>query len=401
MNQKICIPLLKDHHNHPSLYALFNDCINLQEITSKKVALEMVQSLNKEKVSVVLGWNTGLYSFSKDELNRFPPVIIVNLSLHSFVMNAAAETILKEKYPDVIENYTNASWYETHFARMMIFLANQVEPTTQKIKTFFDGLYKKGVYYVEDMLLTGETIYSIINSSPYHNRTAYWTDLSTFKSLSPEVKIAIKGIKFFTDGALGAGTAALKQPYKDGKKPSLLHTDEELSQQLQEVSLLNKAAAIHAIGEMGIAQVIHTVRKLNAKGFSFPQIRMEHCQFIDEPMAHDAKEIGIILSMQPNFSTDSIIYHDRLPSSYLERNNPFRMLIDKADFVPGKDLIFGSDGMPHGIMTALQTSLFPPFLQQRLTLDEFIAGYCMPDKTYGQVEIEINEKTQKILKFTS
>ena len=32
MIKKLSIPLLKDHHNHLSTYALFQDCINLQEI---------------------------------------------------------------------------------------------------------------------------------------------------------------------------------------------------------------------------------------------------------------------------------------------------------------------------------------------------------------------------------
>lgn len=391
MKQKINIPLLKDHHNHASLYALFNDCLNIQEINDKNAALEMVQSLDKEKVSVVLGWNTGFYTFTGEELNGFPPVIIVNLSLHAFIMNASAEAILENKYPDIVANYKNPSWYEAHFARMMIFLANRVEPTAQKVKTFFDELYKKGVYHVEDMLLTGEEIYYFIASSPYRDRTSYWTDPATFKTLSPTVKIAVKGIKLFTDGALGAGTAALGQPYLNGKHAGLLHKDEDLFRQMREVALLGKAVAVHAIGELGIAQVLRTIRLLKEKGFSFPEIRMEHCQFIDETMAHEAKELGIILSMQPNFSTDSTIYSDRLPAHYLEQNNPFRMLIDKAGFVPGKDLIFGSDGMPHGVETAIQTGLFPPFPGQRLTPNEFMAGYCMPDKSHGQIEVEIDE----------
>jgi len=391
MKQKITIPLLKDHHNHPSFYALFNDCLNLQEIKDKQTALQMVQSLDRDRVSVVLGWNTGFYSFTEEELNRFPPVIIVNISLHSFIMNAPAETALKVKYPDIAANYKNPSWYESHFARMMIFMADMVEPTEQKVKTLFDSLYEKGVYYAEDMLLTGEKVYSIINASPYRERTAFWTDPATFKNLSPAAQKGVKGIKLFTDGALGAGTAALALPYNDGKKAGLLHTDDELFRQMRETALLGKAVSVHAIGDLAIFQVVRTVRRLKDEGFSFPRVRMEHCQFIDEKTAHEAKELGIILSMQPNFSVDSTVYRDRLPVQYLEQNNPFRMLIDKAGFTPGKDLIFGSDGMPHGITTALQTSLFPPFPGQRLTLDEFIAGYCMPDKSYGQVEIEADE----------
>lgn len=167
--------------------------------------------------------------------------------------------------------------------------------------------------------------------------------------------------------------------------------DDELFQQMREASLWGKGVSVHAIGDLAIVQVVRTVRSLRDEGFSFSEVRMEHCQFIDEKTALEAKEMGIILSMQPNFSVDSTVYRDRLPRHYLERNNPFRMLIDKAGFIPGKDLLFGTDGMPHGMEAALQASLFPPFPQQRLTLDEFIAGHCMPDKSFGEIEIEIDE----------
>jgi len=72
------------------------------------------------------------------------------------------------------------------------------------------------------------------------------------------------------------------------------------------------------------------------------------------------------------------------------------MLIDEVGYVPGEDLIFGSDGMPHGVQSALEQSLFPPFADQALTLEEFIAGYCMPDQKNGYIKIEIDEAKKHI-----
>jgi len=100
--------------------------------------------------------------------------------------------------------------------------------------------------------------------------------------------------------------------------------------------------------------------------------------------------------MQPNFISDSVDYSDRLPQSFLAENNPFRMLIDELDFVPGKDLIFGSDGMPHGIAYPAQWSLFPPFSAQRLDLDELIAGYGPAQGTTGSVRLAVDEDTKKV-----
>ena len=82
-----------------------------------------------------------------------------------------------------------------------------------------------------------------------------------------------------------------------------------------------------------------------------------------------------MLSMQPNFNSDSVVYADRLSPSMLDANNPFRMLIDKVGFVPGVDLIFGSDGMPHGIEHGLKEATVPSRESQKLTEEEFRLGY--------------------------
>jgi len=42
------------------------------------------------------------------------------------------------------------------------------------------------------------------------------------------------------------------------------------------------------------------------------EIRIELAQLISFETARPAKEAGIILSMQPNFSIDSVVYADRL-----------------------------------------------------------------------------------------
>jgi len=112
--------------------------------------------------------------------------------------------------------------------------------------------------------------------------------------------------------------------------------------------------------------------------------------------ARRAKKLGLTLCMQPNFSTDSVDYADRLSARYLRANNPFRMLIDRAGFVPGTDLVFGSDGMPHGAQAALGAALFPPVPGQRLSVEEFRAGYCLPDERAGRLEITADEKRRKV-----
>jgi len=390
MKLKTTIPLLKDNHNHFSLYAFLYGCPNLQDITDKSKAVKMINELDKHRVSVVLGWNSGYYSFTDEEMKTFPPVIIVNLSLHHFIVSKGAEEILKPLYPEIMTNYMNHKWYEDHFPGMLMFLASIPEPSEDKLGVFLEYMMQKGVYYVEDMLLPNEKVFRVIHQSQYASRTSFWSGLNLFMQLSPEVQRYIPGIKFFTDGALGAQTAAIGVPYNDGARGVLLYSDDQLYEMLEKTVSYDKAAAIHAIGENATAQVVRVAERVKSNGMKFPKLRMEHCQYIKEEDALKAKKLGIILSMQPNFTTDSVDYKDRLPQEYLETNNPFRMLIDKAGFVPGEDLIFGSDGMPHGVEYALKASLFPPYPGQKLSIEEFTAAYCMPDQTHGRIHIELD-----------
>ena len=155
--------------------------------------------------------------------------------------------------------------------------------------------------------------------------------------------------------------------------------------------------AIHANGDAAIDQVVSSVERAAVHAPSRQVIRIEHAQFISESTARRAKSLGLHLSMQPNFSEDSVNYAERLPEGYPARNNPFRMLIDRVGFVPGVDLYFGSDGMPHGAQEALRQSLFPDgaYEAQVLSLDEFIAGYCH-DMAPGSIDVEIDEAARTV-----
>ena len=176
----------------------------------------------------------------------------------------------------------------------------------------------------------------------------------------------------------------------------MVYSDEKLFNTLTQLSKLNKPVAVHAVGDLATDQLIEILTDIQNSEGCIPQIRIEHAQFISKESAENAKSLGIVLSMQPNFSNESIQYADRLPARYCKHNNPFRMLIDEVGYVPGEDLIFGSDGMPHGVQSALEQSLFPPFADQALTLEEFIAGYCMPDQKNGYIKIAIDEAEKHI-----
>ena len=394
--KKFQLPLLIDHHLHPYMYAALKDCIDLRFVEEKEEALSILKKGKKDEINVGIGWNNSLYSFTDQEMDPLPPSFILNASLHSYMMNKPAMELLKDENKDIVDHLGDSEWAEKNFSVVAKFAESLNPCTIDKLKDYYNDLLNSGIWYAEEMLLISEVEIDLLKQAGLIDRARFWADISTYKTLSKNTQKYIHGIKIFTDGAFGSKTANIKTPFLTGEEGIQVFSDDELRQKIVEVAELGKAVAIHAIGDGAIEQVITVLGTLIEEISSIPEIRMEHCQLITKSNAEIAKGLGITLSMQPNFNVDSLYYTDRLPQHYILENNPFRMLINEVGFTPGKDMIFGSDGMPYGVDDSLKCSLFPPYPSQKLTLDEYIAGYCMPDMEHGYIDIEVDEEKRLI-----
>jgi len=399
MTLKRRIPLLKDRHAHPSFFAALMglDCLDISSITDKQEALSLIKK-KKRDIVVVTGWNDGFYSFTKKELDTLSPLFICNASFHRFIMNQGAKDKLYNSYKLIVTNIDDQNFTERNLFLIQQFMVNIKPLSLESLKYYYDGILDLGIWYAEEMMLPDQAIINKFDQAGFLNtKTLLWADLNTFHSLEPEDQKKIYGIKIFIDGALGSRGVVMEKPFLPGENGILIHSDKELQKILTDISNIKMPLAIHVIGDKAISQIINTLNTIKQTAGNLPPIiRLEHCQFISKADALKAKSLGIILSMQPNFSYESIRFSDRLSKSHCLRNNPFRMLIDQAGFIPGKDLIFGSDDMPPGIDCALTMSLFPPLPSQKLTLDEFIAGYCMADIENGFIDINIDKDKKSI-----
>jgi predicted amidohydrolase YtcJ len=395
--QTVTIPGLYDFHTHTSLYIALLESVSFWDVVEKSTAMEIIAGLPEDELTLIQGWNESLFSFSKQELATMPPVIIVHYSLHSMAMSQAAENVLRQDYPDVVERYADFEWYQRHISDIIPFLGSIPKITPESTARHFADLAAQGVMHVQDMLVVSEDALRIISESPQADRIEFWAGPGMYARLGPEMRAKIRGIKLFTDGGLGTNTAAMHQPYRDAETTGLLvYEDAELLELMRNTAKQGLPISLHAVGDRAVTQIMDALDVVRGEGLDFPEIRVEHAQFISKEQARRVKAAGVVLSMQPNFSLDSSIYAQTLPSGYPERNNPFRMLIDEVGFVPGLDLFFSSDGMPHGVEPALESSLFPPHPGQRLTLEEFVQGYSLPDES-TRLLLEIDFDQEKVL----
>ncbi len=385
------IPLLADHHSHPFLYAGLMDGIDLGSVSTREEANRRVRAVSERSNSgwtLAYGWHSGRYALSASDYDDLPPLAVINLSLHGIILNRAGRELMSETDPEVVEHLDDQSWLERNLRRVLTGFA-RIGATPDRLQRFFRHLLEKhGVYFVEEMLLVGEDEVRLFEAAGLSLRTRFWAPPDVYDRLPDDVRSSVHGIKLFTDGAIGTRTAAMHEPYRDTRENGLLlYEDVNLEEVARRYLGLGLPMAIHAIGDRAIDQVIDVMERV---GPSPGRVRIEHAQLISLRSAERAKALGIHLCMQPNFSDDSLHFASRLPDGYVNLNNPFRMLIDRVGFVPGKDLFFGSDGMPHGVEEALRQSLFPSIAGQRVTLDEFVAGYCVTDRGKGHVEVEID-----------
>ncbi len=395
--KKETIPLLHDHHAHVSGRAAYRDCVDLSEVKKKEKAISMInRDCSEDRINVVKGWNDSYYSFEVKEIDELPPVFIWNISGHGLIFNEKAESRFKENFdnPQIINKMYDPEWVEQNLLKVSKLMMKIEGITASKIQDTYDFLLERGIYETDDMLLPSTDTLKIVKDLGYQERTNFWADLETFGGLSEKAKDEIEGIKLFADGALGPRTAAIKERYLDGSDGVLIYEKEDLKDTLN--GLEKDKISIHAIGDRAIDMVVNILAKMNKEGLEIPETRIEHAQFIDKNTAEKAKSLGITLSMQPNFSLDSVHYSDRLSEKYLKMNNPFRMLIDEVGFIPGEDLLLGSDGLPYGVKDALESSLFPEYDTQKLTLEEFIDGYCVDRKEIGSVQIIIDEAKREV-----
>lgn len=370
----IQVPPVRDHHTHIGLFASLSHCLDLADL-DRSEALAQMHALPSDRLNTVYGWHSGRVPLAPADLADLPPILLINLSLHSFLLTPSAVERVRDVEPEILERKDDPVWCEQNMPRLLAFFGRSARLEIGKFSEFMTRMEAMGVNRVDELLLQSQNAWEVMQESRWGRGIRYWTTPRIFHNrLSPEAKASISGFKVFLDGALGASTAALREGFLDGQAGLLIYRDDELDALLGSLQGLGPGLAIHAIGERAIDQALGSIGRLHRAGPAFPQVRLEHAQLITEPQARLAKDLGVHLSMQPNFSEDSLSYQDRLGAEILARNNPFRMLIDRVGFLPGKDLVFGSDGMPFGLQAQLQWGLFPPAPGQVLRLEELLDG---------------------------
>jgi hypothetical protein len=189
--------------------------------------------------------------------------------------------------------------------------------------------------------------------------------------------LRIGGVKLFCDGALGARTAALSEPYADdaGNRGEFMQGREALDDVVARANSADIQLVVHAIGDMGIEAAISSVESaLEGCPRRDHRHRIEHLELPSPKHLRRMRKSKIIASMQPNFVGEwggtNGMYYARLGEARARRNNPFKEVLSS-----GVRMVFGSDCMPFSPLYGIVSAVKAPHDAQRITAEEAVAAY--------------------------
>ncbi|HYM39037.1 MAG TPA: amidohydrolase [Thermoplasmata archaeon] len=203
--------------------------------------------------------------------------------------------------------------------------------------------------------------------------------------------LRLGAIKVFSDGSLGAYTAALGQDYagRPGDRGVLVHTRAELREILGSAHRAGFQTATHALGDEAIRQVVEALEDVQAVSpRKDARHRIEHYELPDDDVLRRTRAAGIVVCAQPNFvgqwSGPGDVYATRLGRDRASKNNPYRQILRR-----GIPLCFGSDGMPYGPLYGVHWAVNGFFEDQHISPEEAVRAY-----TAGGAYASFEERTK-------
>jgi predicted amidohydrolase YtcJ len=381
------LPGFIDAHTHMEVVGRRLLHADLGAATGRGEALDLLRAESSGEWVLGYGYDESTWDdrwyLTRNELDAVSterPVVAFREDLHT----ASANSVVLDRYADelpesgVERKRGEPTGVITEDAAE--FLRAETAPdraeTKRLVEAARDHAHERGVTGVHDMVRRSHAPAAYRELARDGNldlrvRLYYWADhLDAIDELGLVTNggneyVEVGGVKTFTDGSIGAGTAKLSTPYadRDGTGEWVV-PPEELAGIVERATALDLQLAVHAIGDEAIAETLDALPADTAL-----RHRIEHAELLpDDLSAFDA-----VASMQPNFlrwAREGGLYETRLGDERTAASNRVSDVLDAA--VP---LAFGSDCMPLDPLYGVQQVVTAPRESQRLSVTEALRAY--------------------------
>ncbi|MBS3788291.1 amidohydrolase [Candidatus Bipolaricaulota bacterium] len=384
--------------------------IDLGEVSTKQELLERVKEYRQDKPERdwILGnkWDESTWEGEKtfptkqelDESVSDRPVALQRVDCHTYCVNSKALQLL-ELTPSTRGAERSSGEFTGRLSEDAAqVVSKEIAPSqrelVQGLKEAQKEAHSLGVTGVHQMAIDEggfrdyfKVYQSLFQKGDLNLRCRiYFTRnyLDDFLNLGIETglgddRLKIGGLKVFTDGSIGSKTAWISSGYSeepDNKGVSLIETD-DLRELIARAHRNNVQVAIHAIGDRALQQTIDSLEEViksrNSDDY-VPPHRIEHCEMATDDQIEKMAELGLIASVQPNFTgkwgLPEGMYEKRFNRERLPELNKLAHFRDQ-----GVRLSFGSDGMPFDPLYGLHWAVNSPFESQKLSPREALKSY--------------------------
>lgn len=210
--------------------------------------------------------------------------------------------------------------------------------------------------------------------------------------IDPEARLLVRGIKMYSDGALGSRGAALVEDYSDEPQNlGLLRTSSDHIYDVCGRALdTGFQIGVHAIGDRGNLVALDGIERCFLDPRPAARFRVEHAQVMRLPDIDRMTRLGVIASMQPTHATSDMPWaEDRVGPARIKGAYAWRKVLDA-----GGRLALGSDfpvelaDPAHGLYAAVtrQDAMGHPeggwLPEERLSREEALRGFTL-DAAYS------------------
>jgi predicted amidohydrolase YtcJ len=174
-------------------------------------------------------------------------------------------------------------------------------------------------------------LYVMLSDKPESYTSKYFTDGGYVTD-----RLSVKGIKVYSDGALGSRGACLLQHYTDkpGWSGFLLSSQAHFDSIAAKLINTDFQMCTHAIGDSANRTILNVYAKY-LKGKNDKRWRIEHAQIINPADFHLFGDNSIVPSVQPTHGTSDMYWAgDRLGAERLKGGYAFKQLLDENGWLP-------------------------------------------------------------------
>jgi len=343
--------------------------LDLSKMKSKEEVLAAVKNYSKHCPTgewiIGEGWNENQWTRSElihrkelDEISPENPVMLKRICRHAMIVNTKAlnlagiseETLCPSG--GVIEKNNEAGLTGLLKDKAQDFIHAAVPVVSEEylqkaMRAAIKDLYQLGItgVHTEDLNYYGgfhrtyKTFKKVIEEEGYKFRTHLLVHHEVVDDMVNEGASFLTGnewielgaMKIFADGALGGRKALLSHPYNDAPETNgvAIFSQEELNALVAKARSYNLPVAVHAIGDLAFEYVLNAIEAHPIAGCG--RDRLIHAQILRQDLITRAKELPVILDIQPVFlASDFPWVIDRIGQGKMDYCYAWKTLINEG-----------------------------------------------------------------------